>query len=82
MTTKKRVIKVHNVKSSNIKEIGFDPKTQKLQINFLNGSKYQYEKVTAHQFADIMAAKSHGAALSKDIKGKHKFTQITPSESD
>lgn len=51
------------VSSSNIASIGFDPASQVLEVEFLNGSIYQYSDVPPSVHKGLMAAASHGSYL-------------------
>lgn len=55
-----------NVESSNIKSIGYEDET--LEVEFLNGSIYQYYNVPQDLFDGIMNADSHGKYLNEYIK--------------
>ena len=52
------------VSSSNIGSIGYDPENMILEIEFLNGSVYQYYDVPQSIYEGLMAADSHGKYLS------------------
>jgi len=65
-----------NVESSNIESIGYDSKSQTLEIEFLNGSLYQYFDVPEHIFSALMNADSHGKYLNANIKGIYRFSKV------
>ena len=65
-----------HVESSNIESIGYDSKSQTLEIEFLNGSLYQYFDVPEHVFNELMAADSHGKYLNANIKGIYRFSKV------
>jgi hypothetical protein len=48
------------VGSSNLASIGYDPSTETLEIEFLNGRIYEYYGVPESIHADLMGASSHG----------------------
>ena len=48
------------VSSSNIASIGYDPGSETLEIEFTNGSIYQYFNVPAGLHEQLMAAPSKG----------------------
>lgn len=58
-----------NVVSSNIKSIGYEDEV--LEVEFLNGSIYQYYNVPQNLFEGIMNADSHGKYLNEHIKKAH-----------
>ncbi len=63
------------VQSSNINSIGFENGT--LEIEFLNGTIYQYYDVPKNIYDEFMAATdSHGKYLSQHIKGHYRFSKV------
>lgn len=64
------------VSSSNIASIGYDPDAQILEVEFTNGSLYQYLNVPEHHHAGIMAAPSHGTYLNTHIKGTFPYQKV------
>lgn len=56
------------VSSSNIASIGYDAEYQILEVEFLNGSVYQYFNVTESLYQGLMIAQSHGNYLDQYIK--------------
>ena len=65
-----------HVESSNIESIGYDSKSQTLEIEFLNGSLYQYFDVPETVFEKLMGADSHGRYLNSNIKGHYRFSKV------
>lgn len=57
-----------NVRSSNLKSIGYDSSTQTLEIEFLNGGLYQYFNVPERIYNGLMAASSHGSYFDSHVK--------------
>jgi len=64
------------VQSSTIKSIGHDPKTLTLEIEFQNGSVYQYFDVPQAVHEELMKAGSHGEFLSRQIKGHYRYAKV------
>jgi len=66
------------VKSSNIESIGYDEVNKIIEIKFMNGGIYQYEKVEKTIFDDILKAESVGKFFYKNIKSNRnlKFKKI------
>jgi hypothetical protein len=56
------------VVSSNIASIGYEPTRPILEVEFLNGSIYQYFGVPQHLYLGLMNASSHGEYLDAYIK--------------
>jgi len=56
------------VSSSNLKDVGYDPQEQTLEVGFLNGSVYQYFNVPENKYIGLMRASSKGGYLDEHIK--------------
>lgn len=56
------------VTSSNLASVGYDPRGRVLEIEFLNGSIYQYFNVPADVYQSLMSAGSHGRYFDAYIK--------------
>lgn len=65
-----------HVESSNIESIGYDSKSQTLEIEFLNGSIYQYFDVPERMYNELMSADSHGKYLNANIKGVYRYSKV------
>jgi len=57
-----------SVSSSNIASIGYDANSRVLEIEFLNGSVYQYSSVPESLYNGLMNASSHGSYFDSYIK--------------
>lgn len=64
------------VSSSNINSIAYDEKTLRLEIEFLNGAKYQYFDVPKTIYCELMAAASHGYYFASNIKGSYSYSKV------
>lgn len=65
------------VDSSQIKAVGYNPKTKVLEIAFKEPETVvRYSGVPPGKFSALMAAESHGEYLSAKIKGKYKFRTL------
>ena len=64
------------VTSSNISSIGYDSNDEILEIEFKDGSVYQYLQTPISEYDAIMNAKSHGQYLAQNVKGKYNFRKI------
>lgn len=64
------------VTSSNVEMIGYDEDSQTLEIEFKNGSSYQYFDVPVKVFNELRDAGSIGAYLSTNIKGVYRFSRV------
>ena len=63
------------VKSSNIKSVGHDPNSNTLEVEFKDGSVYQYAGVDTDKHQALINAKSIGSHFHQYIKSSHKFTK-------
>lgn len=79
-TPKPQTIQTHPVKSSSLKEIGYDPDTETLAVRFHSGGLYHYQGVTQAERDELMAADSHGRHFIKAILPKKKHTKIVEDE--
>ena len=66
-----------NVSSSNISSIGHDSSSNTLEVEFHDGSIYQYYGVPESEYNELMNASSHGQYLNEYIKGKYSYRKIT-----
>jgi len=56
------------VQSSNLSSVGYDPTTSTLEIEFSNGSIYQYFGVPEYVHEGLMNAGSKGSYFDQHIK--------------
>lgn len=56
------------VSSSNLRSVGYDPITQTLEVEFLNGGLYRYSGVPASVYSGLMSAASHGSYFDTHVK--------------
>ena len=65
------------VTSSNIASIGYDPDEKVLEVEFLDGSVYQYHGVPETHYRNLMVASSHGTYLDTYIKkGGFRYVKV------
>ncbi len=64
------------VASSNLASIGYDPIEAVLEIEFRNGSIYQYFNVPSQVHSALMAASSHGSFFHRVIRNTYIYRQI------
>jgi hypothetical protein len=65
-----------HVESSNIESIGYDSGSETLEIEFKNGSIYQYFDVPEHIYEQLNNADSKGQYLAYQIKGKYRYSKV------
>ncbi|MBV9469757.1 MAG: KTSC domain-containing protein [Abitibacteriaceae bacterium] len=69
--------------SSNIASVSYDGQRRILEVEFLNGSIYQYSFIPESLFQGLMSASSHGAILTLTLRKlvaatKKSFKKGTP----
>ena len=64
------------VASSNVRAIGYDAQKQTLEVEFLNGSVYQYYNVPENMHQQIMNASSKGQFLYLYIKNQYPYSRV------
>jgi hypothetical protein len=64
------------VSSSNLRSVGYDPRTQTLEIEFNSGDIYQYFNVPAIIYQGLMSAGSHGKYFNQNIKKTYHYLRI------
>ncbi len=62
--------------SSNVSKIGYDSDNSILEVQFLNGSIYQYFNVPGHIWESFKQADSIGSFLHQNIKGQYRYARI------
>lgn len=68
-----------SVDSSSIARIGYDEKTETLEVTFITGLKYRYYRVpeaVAEEFMYHPPDGSYGRYLNFNIKGTYGYTKI------
>lgn len=65
------------VESSNLKSVGFDSKTETLEVEFIHGGVYCYFDVPEEVYAALMKAESKGGFFQKNVRGKFPFKRIS-----
>lgn len=64
------------VDSSNVAAIGYDLDSATLEVEFHNGSVYQYFDVPAVVHAEFMQAESPGRFLHAQIRGVYRYARV------
>lgn len=65
-----------HVQSSNIASIGYDTASQILEIEFNDGSVYQYRGVDQTVYHDLMSVSSHGRYFHAYIKDAFPYSRV------
>ena len=64
------------VQSSNLSAVGYDPATEILEVEFLNGSIYEYKNVPQIVYDQFMSASSLGSYFNREISRNFPFSKI------
>ncbi len=64
------------VSSSNVASVGYDQSTLTLEVEFNDGSVYQYFDVSDTVNQELMCAGSIGKFLHANIKNKYRYTKV------
>jgi hypothetical protein len=64
------------VSSSNIRAIGYDPISSTLEVEFNNGTVYQYAGVPQWEVDALMSAASHGTCFNANIRNRYPFVKL------
>ncbi len=64
------------VQSSAIRAVGFDPRTNMLEVEFASGSVYRYFDVPEFLHRGFMVASSKGAYFNTRINGRYRYEEI------
>lgn len=62
--------------SSNLKSVQYKPEQAILQIEFHNGSTYEYHNVTPGEYSALINADSHGEHFARHFRNRN-FKRIT-----
>lgn len=66
----------YNVASSNIRSVGYDPQTQTLEVEFMNGTIYQYYGVPEQIYDQMMGEQSKGRFLNTYIRNQYPYSRV------
>jgi len=64
------------VGSSNLASIGYDEDTEILEIEFLNGSVYEYKNIPIGIYNQLMGAGSQGSFFNHEIRNLFPYEKI------
>ena len=66
------------VRSSTLASVGYDARSQTLEVEFKRGTVYQYYGVPAGVYEGLMRAQSHGHYLDRYVKkGGYRYREMT-----
>lgn len=64
------------VSSSNVASVGYDAYTMTLEVEFTNGSVYQYFDVPETEYQALVSASSVGSYLNRNIKTSYRYARV------
>lgn len=64
------------VTSSNLASVGYDDAAQTLEVEFLNGSIYQYFGVPSAEHSALLGAESVGSYFSRNIRNNYQYARL------
>ncbi len=64
------------VSSSNLESVGYDQTTQTMEIEFRDGSLYQYFDVPQHVYDGLISAPSAGQYFHSQIRGIYRYARV------
>jgi hypothetical protein len=64
------------VNSSSIRAVGYDGSIRALELEYVDGSVYQYFDVPQPTYAGLLAAPSIGNYVNTEIKPYYDFTEV------
>jgi hypothetical protein len=64
------------VTSSNVAAVGYDLANSILEVEFLDGSVYEYYSVPLHIHESLMSAASVGGFLASSVKGTFHYKRL------
>ncbi|UGY07464.1 KTSC domain-containing protein [Bradyrhizobium quebecense] len=64
------------VTSSNIAEVGYDPNSRILEVQFKTGAVYQYFDISQQVYDELMRASSIGGYVNSNVKGHYRYARI------
>ena len=64
------------VSSSNVASVGYDEQTETLEVEFLNGTVYQYFNVGVDLYEQLKLAPSKGQFLNTYIRSAYPYSRV------
>lgn len=65
-----------SVASSNVASVGYDEQSETLEVEFMNGTVYQYFNVGSDLYAQFRAAASKGQFLNTYIRNAYPYSRV------
>jgi hypothetical protein len=64
------------VSSSNVRSVGYDVGDGTLEVEYKNGSLYQYSHVPEAVYSALMHAPSIGLYLKENVKDRYRYQRV------
>lgn len=64
------------VDSQSLRSVGYDARSSTLEVEFKNGTVYQYRDVPSQAYQELLRADSLGAHINQYIKGQYEFSRV------
>lgn len=64
------------VSSSNLSSVGHDENSQTLEVEFLNGSIYQYYDVPRNVYEELISAGTVGGYFAQNVRNNYRYSQV------
>lgn len=64
------------VTSSNVAAVGYDETSATMEVEFLDGSIYQYFDVPAHVYEALLADPSPGGFMHREVRGVYRYARV------
>ncbi|MGY4225017.1 hypothetical protein ACVMIH_002378 [Bradyrhizobium sp. USDA 4503] len=64
------------VTSSNVAEVGYDPNSRILEVQFKTGAVYQYFDVPQQLYDELWRASSIGGFINSNLKGHYRYARV------
>lgn len=68
------------LRSQAIRRISWDPPTQTLFVQFVNGDVYAYLDVPPRVYGAFVAAESYGRFFAAEVRDRYRYRRIDPGE--
>lgn len=66
----------HTIRSSNLREVGFDAEANQLEIVFADGGRYRYSGVPEAVYQGLLRAPSAGRYFNQNIRDVYPNTRV------
>lgn len=64
------------LRSSNVKEAGYDEEAKVLYVSFNSGGNYAYDAVDSATFQDLLTSNSPGGFVNRFLKATHESRRV------